>query len=181
MPKGQKMHVAISVATPDDVLGIQEVFIQGWVATYPNAEHGITVDDIKEWFTDRDLRGNLQKRKERLANPVNGQTTLVAKAGGRVVGVCRVMKHSDRNHLESIYVLPEYHGRGIGTAMWNSAQQYLDSTKHTIVEVATYNDKAIQFYGGLGFVDTGMRILDPRFTMKSGAVIPEMEMRREVA
>jgi ribosomal protein S18 acetylase RimI-like enzyme len=47
------------------------------------------------------------------------------------------------------------------------------------VEVATYNANAIRFYEGLGFVDTGKRMSDPKFTMKSGAIIPEMEMRRE--
>jgi hypothetical protein len=39
--------------------------------------------------------------------------------------------------------------------------------------------KAIKFYAGLGFVDTGRRMSNPKFKMQSGAVIPEMEMRRE--
>ena len=55
-------------------------------------------------------------------------------------------KQPDRNQLYAIYVLPEYHGRGIGTAMWQAAQQYLNSNKHTLVEVAIYNTTAIKFY-----------------------------------
>ena len=64
--------------------------------------------------------------------------------------------------------------------MWQDAQQYLDSNKHSVVEVAIYNIKAIKFYGRLGFADTGKRISNPRFKMRSGAVIQEMEKRREV-
>lgn len=175
------MNIDITIATPADVEGMQEVFYRGWLATYPNVEHGITVDDIEDRYKDRLSSEKLAQRREQAANPLEGQTTLVAKKGGKVVGLCRVSKHSDRNQLYAIYILPEYHGQGIGTAMWNAAEQYLDPAKHTVVEVATYNAKAIKFYEGLGFVDTGKRMSDPKFAMKSGAVIPEMEMRREAA
>lgn len=172
-------EVEVVCATPHDVWGMQDVFYRGWLTTYPNAEHGITVDDIEDWYKDRYAEDKLQKRREQMANPPEGQTTLVAKEGDKVVGVCRATKHTDRNQLYAIYVLPEYHGRGIGTAMWQAAQRYLDPTLHTMVEVAIYNAKAIKFYEGLGFVDTGRRMRDPRFTLKSGSIIPEMEMRRE--
>jgi ribosomal protein S18 acetylase RimI-like enzyme len=171
--------ITIAPAVPDDVVGMQEVFYQGWLATYPNAEHGITVDDIEDRYRGRHAEERLAKRREGIINPPAGETTLIAKRDEKVVGVCRVFKHPDRNQLYAIYVLPEYHGQGIGTAMWNAAQQYLDLAKPTIVEVATYNANAITFYEGLGFVDTGKRMSDPKFTMKSGSIIPEMEMRRE--
>jgi ribosomal protein S18 acetylase RimI-like enzyme len=171
--------ITIAPVTTDDVVGMQDVFYRGWLATYPNVEHSITVDDIEDRYKDRLSEDKLRTRREQIANPPEGQTTLIAKKDGKVVGVCRVTKHPDRNQLYAIYVLPEYHGQGIGTAMWNAVQQYLDPTKHTIVEVAVYNTNAIKFYEGLGFVDTGKRMSDPKFTMKSGSIIPEMEMRRE--
>ena len=173
------MNISIAVAVPDDVWSMQDVFYRGWLATYPNAEIGLTVDDVEDWYKDRYDEEKLQKRREQIANPIDGQTTLVAKDDDKVVGVCRVTKSPDHNQLYAIYVLPEYHRRGIGTAMWDRVQQHLDPTKHTIVEVATYNTKAIDFYEGLGFLDTGERKSDPKFTMKSGATIPEMVMRRE--
>jgi ribosomal protein S18 acetylase RimI-like enzyme len=171
--------LTIAPVAPDDIVGMQDVFYRGWLATYPNAEHGITVDDIEDRYKDRLSEEKLRTRRGQIANPPEGKTTLIARKGGKVVGVCRVTKHADRNQLYAIYVLPKYHGQGIGTAMWNAAQQYLDPAKHTIVEVATYNANAIKFYEGLGFVDTGKRMSNPKFTMKSGAIIPEMEMRRE--
>ncbi len=177
MTKGTE--IAIARATPDDVIGIQDVAYHGWLATYPNAKHGITVDDIEDRYKDRHTEERITQGREQMANPPEGQTTLIAKEGGKIVGFCRATKHPDRNQLYAIYVLPEYHGRGIGRAMWQEAQQYLDSNKHTIVEVAIYNTKAIKFYEGLGFTDTSKRMSNSKFKMKSGAVIPEMEMRRE--
>ena len=177
MRKGTE--ITIARATPDDVIGIQDVSYHGWLATYPNAKHGITVDDIEDRYKDRHTEERIAQGREQMANPPDGQTTLIAKEGDKIVGFCRAAKHPDRNQLYAIYVLPEYHGRGIGSAMWQEAQQYLDSNKHTIVEVAIYNTKAIKFYGGLGFTDTGKRMSNSKFKMKSGAVIPEMEMRRE--
>jgi GNAT superfamily N-acetyltransferase len=67
--------------------------------------------------------------RERMANPPDGETTLIAKEGSKIVGALRAIKHPDRNQIYAIYVLPEHHGRGIGTAMWQKAQQYLDSNK----------------------------------------------------
>jgi ribosomal protein S18 acetylase RimI-like enzyme len=177
--RSASVQIDISKATPDDVLGMQEVFYRGWLATYPNAGHGITVEDIEDRLKDRNLEERLAKRREQAANPPPGETTLVAKWDRKVVGVCRVIQHPDKNQLQAIYVLPEVHGRGVGTKLWQEGQQHLDPHKPTFVEVATYNEQAIGFYKTLGFADTGRRMSNPRFTMKSGAVIPELEMKRE--
>lgn len=176
----KESNVHIAPATPDDVWDMQDVFYYGWLATYPNAEHGITVDDIEHRYQDRHSEETLAKRRERIAHPPEGEVMLVARDGDTMVGLCRVIKHHDRNQLQAIYVLPEYHGRGIGTALWKAAQACLDPTKHCIVEVVTYNAKAIKFYESLGFTDTGKRFIEQRLTLKSGATLPEMEMRREV-
>jgi hypothetical protein len=44
------------------------------------------------------------------------------------------------------------------------------------VEVATYNSNAIAFYKKLGFIETGRRFTNEKTRMKSGSIIPEMEM-----
>jgi len=63
--------------------------------------------------------------------------------------------------------------------LWHWRSDVLDASKHTIVQVAVYNYKAIKFYKSFGFMDTGKRISNPKLKMKSGAIISEMEMRRE--
>jgi ribosomal protein S18 acetylase RimI-like enzyme len=107
---------------------------------------------------------------------IHGGITYCNKEGDKVVGVCRVVNHPDKNQLQAIYVLPEYQGRGVGRMLWEEAQKYFDIEKDTIVHVADYNEKAIGFYKKVGFVDTGKRFSEERYKMKSGAIISEMEM-----
>lgn len=104
------------------------------------------------------------------------ETTFVAKENGKVIAVCRIIRHEDKSVMEAIYVLPEYQGLGIGSAIWRETQKLLDSNSEIIVQVATYNTDAIEFYKRCGFRDTGKRWEEKKFKLRSGAAIPAMEM-----
>ena len=166
----------IALASPKDARAIREVFYTTWLATYPNKEAGVTVEDIEYFYKDDFTEESLQKTRESLANPKKERTLLVAKDGDKVVGVCRVVRRSDKNQLHAIYVIPEHQRKGVGKLLWDEAQNYFDEGKDIVVEVAMYNTNAIEFYKKLGFVDTGRRFSDEKFRMKSGAIIPEMEL-----
>lgn len=168
--------IEIVPAVPEDARGIQEMHYQTWLATYPNEELGITREDIEDRFKERMSEAGIAKRREQLANQPEDKITLVAKKDKKIVGWCGAAKYPDRNQLTAIYVLPEYHGKGVGFKLWEKAKEFLDFSKDTFVQVATYNARAIAFYKKLGFEDTSKRFTDERFKMKSGAVIPEMEM-----
>lgn len=176
MESPESSDIRIEKARPEDARGMQEVFYRAWLATYPNAEHNITKEDIEEKFKDRLSDEVLVKRGERLGNPVEGETTLVAREGAKVVGLCRVVVHDDRNEQAAFYLLPEYQRKGIGTRLWHEAQKYTDPSKPSYVHVVAYNTPAIEFYKSLGYVDTGKRFTDERTRMKNGAQMPEMEM-----
>jgi ribosomal protein S18 acetylase RimI-like enzyme len=169
-------NIVITTATPADVEGIQTVFDEAWLDTYPNEEAGITVEDILDRRKDSFSEERLQKRREYFANIPDGQKFVVAKEGDKVVGLCNLMIEPEYNKLSTIYILPAYQGKGIGQMLWKAVSPFLDNSKDTIVQVATYNMKAIAFYEKLGFVDTGKRFSDEKFRMKSGALLPEMEM-----
>jgi ribosomal protein S18 acetylase RimI-like enzyme len=169
----------IRITTPEekDLYGIREVFYKTWLDVYPNKEVGITKEDIEDKFKGTFTEERLKKDKEVFLNPSNtDRHIIIAKEGEKVVGVCRVFKKEKFDQLQSIYVLPEYQGKGIGYLLWRKASEFFDPHKDIIVEVATYNKKAICFYEKLGFVDTGERFSEERFRMKSGSMIPEMRM-----
>ncbi len=172
----KKQKIVIKKPLPKDAQGVQELLYHTWLATYPNEEFGITVDDIEDRFNDRKWEEALVKRKKYISDPPIGDAMLVAKEVHRIVGLCRVIRHEDKNELLAIYVLPEHQGRGVGKLLWQQAKKCFDSGKNTIVQVATYNKKAIRFYEKIGFCDTGKRWSDEKFKMKSGAVLPLMEM-----
>lgn len=169
--------IKIVLVSPEDARGMIEVFYRTWLDTYPNEEAGITVDDIYDRYKNAFTEESLTKRKKQLEHLDQGETLLLAKDGEKVVGVCRVVEHPQKNQPQAIYVLSEYQRKGIGQLFWNEAQKVFNPKKDIFVEVATYNTKAIEFYKKLGFIDTGRRWSE--FIMKSGATIPEMEMMIE--
>lgn len=168
----------IKIVKPElkDALGTIEVQYKAWLSTYPNEKLGITVDDIEHRYKDAFSGERLKKREKIISALEPNEKYIIAKDGDKVVGMCYAVIHEDKNQLQAIYILPEYHGKGIGTNLWETILPFFDKSKDIYVEVADYNEKAIGFYKKLGFVDTGKRFSDERFRMKSGAILPEMEM-----
>jgi GNAT superfamily N-acetyltransferase len=168
--------ITIVKADTQDVLGIQNVFYKTWLHTYPNVKHGISEDDIHDRFKNAFSEDTVKARIEGIKNPIKDNTLFVAKYDDKIVGVCRVVVLEEENRIQAIYVLPEFQRKGIGIMLWNKAREIFVLHKDILVNVATYNTKAIKFYERLGFVDTGKRWTDDSFKMKSGSTIPEMEM-----
>lgn len=171
--------VTIIKAYPEGVREIQWVFYKTWMATYPNEEFGITKDDIEDWFKDAFTEETFQKRAERIAHPLPGSILLVAKENEKIVGLCGLNIESDLNRVRALYVLPEYQGKGIGRLLWLESKKYFNPQNDIFVNVAVYNKNAIEFYKKIGFVETGKRFEDEKFRMKSGNVIPEIEMSQK--
>ena len=174
-------NISIARASPEDAFGIVDVFYKTWLDMYPNEEVGITKDDIVDKYKNAFTEEYLDGLKGKLRNVVSGNIYLVAKENETIVGVCRVKEHEHKNQLQAIYVLPEHQGKKIGWLLWQKAGTFFNPNKDTFVEVATYNEKAVAFYSKLGFVDTGRRFKDEKFIMKSGACIPEMEMKLQIS
>ncbi len=172
-------EIKILDAVPDDALGITNVFYKAWLATYPNKEKGVTVDDIEDSYKDEFSPEKIENLKELIRNLPKNKKRLVAKKGDMIVGACTIIRNENDNHLRTLYVLPEFQNKGIGTLLWNAAVKFLDPKKDTCVQVADYTEHAIRFYKKLGFVDTGKRTAQESEKLKSGAVIVDMEMVRK--
>ncbi len=172
-------EVKITDAGPDDAIGITNVLYKTWLSTYPNKEKGITIDDIEDSYKDEFSDAKINNFKKLIRESHKNKKRLVAKVGDLVVGVCVVTKDEKNNYLRTLYVLPEFQGNGIGVMLWNEANKFLDQTKDTLVQVADYTENAINFYKKIGFVDTGNRIKNESSRFKSGAVITEMEMKKD--
>lgn len=163
-------------AVPEDASAIAEVFYQAWLSTYPNEEHGVTVDDILYRYRQRHSPTSVCRRVAEYKNLDTGVTMRVATHGRRVVGVCRMSHDTERNQLEAIYLLPRYTHKSIGLVLFYESLLLHNESLPIVVHVATYNMAAISFYMKLGFVGTGRTFADPKFKLHSGAIIPKLEM-----
>jgi len=168
--------ITITIPTPNDILGIRTVWYEAWLDTYPNETLGITIEDIKERFEDYFTPESLEEGREDLRNIPSNHIFLIAKQEGEVVGFCRVATGEEKNQLRGLYISPSFQKRGIGRRLWEEAKKSLDLDIPTHVHLADYNDGARIFYEKMGFSDTGKRWSNPKLTLKSGVIVPEMEM-----
>lgn len=171
---GQFGRMDIVPALPGQVSELQQLMFVTWLATYRNAV--ITREDIEAYFKTPDI-------VEKIFSWCRRPSTLLARDGGAIVGMCRCITRpreggGRENWIRAMYVLPSYQGRGIGRALWEHASQLkeFDQNVPTFLQVATYTEPAITFYGKLGFE----RAPAPRSVLRlpTGKTIPRMEMVR---
>lgn len=169
MPEADKNSVLIERAAPEDAEVICDIRDRAWLEAYPNAERGITVDDIRLNAQGPDgefVPRRIAYLKEQFAQHNDGGIgTYVAKVDGKVVGYTD--PHIDeRGHrrIGAMYVAPEAQGMGIGGKLMRQALDVLGRDEDIYLEVVSYNDKAIGFYEHYGF-------------KKTDAIVPEEEGR----
>lgn len=173
------MTIVIQDATPDDDDGIRYVQHQTWLATYPNAELGVTREAINARFvnvSEETLQRRIANRQRINTDPY--LHIWVAKDGESIVGFCIAVKEALNGHIRAIYILPPYQGRGIGKQLFQTALDWLGDRKPVTLAVATYNTKAMDFYRTFGFAPNGKSAVMSVAQLADGVTIPQIEMIR---
>jgi GNAT superfamily N-acetyltransferase len=138
------MALIIRAADGNDLLAILDVGRRTWPATYESIAGAdyVAMGLAKWWTADATIPS------------IRAGRVTVAELDGTVVGIAGV--GPDENHLVlwKLYVLPEYQGRGIGSALVASV---IDQATGLHPEIRiTYlegNTLAEAFYRGKGFVE----------------------------
>lgn len=169
--------IKIVQASVNDMQAIREVQKLTWFDTYPNEKLGITREDIEAKFAIEDPI-ETEKRKKMYSDPTIG--VWIAKDGERVVGFCFAGKRESGNRIGAIYLLPSYQGQGVGGNLIEQALSWLGEAEDIYVNVASYNEQAMEFYKKHGFVKTGNHPNSEVADFPSGKSIPETEMVRKV-
>jgi len=176
--------LTIRPAVPEDAEGISRVNVETWLATYPDDELGITAELLR-----LHLEGPAgEKAAERVARFRRGIAAssaarassgcFVALAGGEVVGYTFPHVIGDGRHrVGALYVLPAFHGRGIGHLLLARNLAWHGAGQDVYLHVAAYNERAIRFYERHGFVLTGGEGHDDVAAI-GDVRIPEIEMLR---
>ncbi len=163
-------------AQPEDAEAIRNIQATTWIDTYPNKDAGITEGDIRE----RVGIDNPEVNQRRIANWLKGindpdRNIFVAKIEGKVVGFVASGVLEGKNRLGALYVLPEAQGKGAGKLLMQKTLE-LNGDKDLYLHVASYNQKAIDFYKKFGFKGTGHKVTDEVAKLRHGKEIPEIEM-----
>jgi ribosomal protein S18 acetylase RimI-like enzyme len=177
--------ITIREVMPEDAEELARVTEVAWLATYVNEKYGITREDILAiGFTTPERV--TQKRKGLVNLTISRQLTneWVASNGDAVVGFCRAGR-AEESWIRAIYILPKFQRKGIGKALLETAEKWINETHHgkkpIFLSVAVYNENAIRFYRKHGYKETGRPVSSEVSKLSSGKIIPEIEMAKPPA
>ena len=133
--------------TLDDTNEIQKVLYNTWLASYADF---IPVTDIQWYFNNYYSEINFAQLFEE-----NETISFVAEVKKHIVGYARmkINKEQQRCYLESLYVLPEFQGKGIGTDLLSMVEKKAleHSFKQIWLGVMEQNVPSLEWYKKLGF------------------------------
>lgn len=180
VPKNESLpEPIIADADPEDALAYRELERDVWQQTYANEKTGITKEDI-DWYFNTFKHAfsaeMIENFKEVLASLDESEKAIVVKSDKQVIGTAWLIRSDEYNELGSIYVHPDFQRQAVGKRIWETALQYFDKSKPTVVTVNKHNESAIRYYESLGFVQSST--LMPELRFPSGALYEEVRMVR---
>ena len=173
--------VIVERAVADDAEAINNVLRQTWLNTYPNEQAGITEEDIRlrvEGENGERIPERIQRWKDNIEKADDSKAVYVARINGRVIGMTAPGITDGRRRVGALYVLPEAQGMGVGKMLMEKGLEWHGDNEDIYLAVASYNQKAIDFYGHYGFEKTGA-VIEDEGDVYGNTKIPEIEMVRK--
>lgn len=131
----------------DDTAATQQVLLNTWIASYADF---IPLKDIHWYFNNYYSDINFARLHD---DP--HVWSFVGEVKGHVVGYARGKVNQDQNrfYLESLYVLPEFQGSGIGTELLKIVEKKAKELDFTDIwlGVMVQNVPSLEWYKKLGF------------------------------
>lgn len=137
------MNYLIREMVKEDTKQVQDVAKKSWNATY----EGIIPNKIQENFLKSAY--NDEMMEWRLRNSL----MMVAEADNTITGFANFTPVNEQGHTElsAIYLLPEYQGEGMGSALLNAGIEKLRDVKEIHLDVEKDNTIGTTFYKAKGF------------------------------
>jgi len=166
---------SITPPTPSDAEGMNEVIEQSWYATYVNSIVGVTREDIDAQYEKSELR-QLEAFRYRAEFPSDTDKTFIAKEESKVVGVIRTKIFDDHVRVRTIYVHPDFIGKGIGTDLWNEMRKIIPRDR-PVLAYPVLHTKSVDWYLKMGFMNTGEMSTDSEAMPISGTRFTVVKMQ----
>jgi ribosomal protein S18 acetylase RimI-like enzyme len=171
--------ILVEPARPDDAEAVFNVQRLTWFDTYPNEEAGITKEDIRmrlEGEHGELIPKKIEQWRKIIETAGNEGAAFVVRDSSKVVGFVTPAITNGRRRIGALYVLPEFQGKGIGSKLLEKAIEWHGRSEDIFLQVASYNQNAIDFYKSHGFEGTGRVVTDELAHRAGSKAIPEIEM-----
>jgi RimJ/RimL family protein N-acetyltransferase len=169
----------IREATPDDAEPVRRMQAKSWLDTYPNDENGVphewVADSVRQWFEPLDEK--MTESRAILTKTISDpkQFYRVAEQNDQIVGFIHGRILDDGRGEFSIYTEKSTHGSGLAAKLMNLLERFWRDNGVQVINlrVATYNQRAINFYKKFSFKIT------PGSNALFNSKIPDVKMERK--
>ncbi|MGF9965827.1 N-acetyltransferase family protein [Bacillus rhizoplanae] len=137
------MNFVIREMKEEDIPSVQHVAKNSWNDTYTD----IIPISVQERFLQHAYSYDMMKHR------LQHSHLFVGEVDGEIVGFANFspIKYQNETELGAIYLLPEYQGNGIGTALLRKGITILEGVKKIYINVESENKKGKAFYNTKGF------------------------------
>lgn len=137
------MKFQIREMKAEDIKNVQQVAKTSWNDTYD----GIIPAHVQESFLNSAYSDEMMKRRLEVSS------LYVAEADGQIVGFANfsTVKEEGEVELGAIYLLPEFQGEGVGTALLNEGINNAQKASKVFINVEKENGRGVYFYKAKGF------------------------------
>jgi ribosomal protein S18 acetylase RimI-like enzyme len=140
-------RVNLRPASTDDIEFMVQLFLLLALQRNPTGE-GVNREAI--------VQGTMAATREQVQGKLKDSTTYVIEFDGQRVGRLRVVRNAEQIEIAGIQVLPDYQGRGIGTAVITSLKhEGMTKALPVVLQVEKDNPDAKRLYLRLGFEQYG--------------------------
>jgi ribosomal protein S18 acetylase RimI-like enzyme len=168
--------IKISQATTEDAEGIQELVAKSSIGMYKLC--GWSEKEIIERFNPERIKEGANKLKKSIESFTEEDILLVAKdEDNKIIGCCFGNKDENINRIEAMYILKEFQGSGLAQKLYETVYKMLNPKNDTFLDVFSLNLRGINFYKKMGFIETGKKTFEERFTNSDGNILEITEMK----
>ena len=166
-PEANAPQVFVRTAQKRDLQTIRQLLVETWHHTYDPI---IGADRVTEITSDWHSLAALERRLT-----VPNSEFVVADDGRTILGMAFAYLDGETIRLKQLYVLPETHGGGIGSILFNEILTCFDEAAAIELEVEPENAGAIGFYEKRGF-----EIIERRESCNDDTSLASFLMRMEL-
>lgn len=134
----------IRPATHQDLRAIRAIGLATWPPTYAFAGDAYVDHGLATWWSIDALRANLR----------DTHMLIALDARGTVTGVGNLDLRRFPPVIRKLYVHPDWHGRGVGTALLDALLERAGN-RRVRLECLEGNEPAARFYAARGFTEVG--------------------------
>lgn len=171
------MNIAVREALLEDWGTIQSIAYKTWPLTYGDFISPERLNFLLEiLFEERSIKNQMLEKKYKF---------FIADENDQPIGFVSIEENFNSENqvmIHKLYILPDWQGKGLGKIIIDFVTSFTSGSGHDVLRLKVFhlNQKAIEFYEHMGFVNQGSEVtkFDDDFSVLDFVMIKKIVQQR---